>query len=111
MQIFVKTPRGKVLTLEVEGGDTVESLRAQIAAHGFPASLQRLFFTDHLGDVHTLTDGQTLSHYSVQRESELTLGMKPPPKPVYLNVGGVRHDTLLSTLCVVRGRLNAVPEI
>ena len=59
MQIFVTTPAGRILTLEVEGSLTVAALRRQIhavaqregIAAGFRPSLQRIIFTDPLGDI------------------------------------------------------------
>ena len=103
MQIYVKTPRGKTLTFEVEGTHTVELLRALIARHGHPASRQRLFFCDDLGDHHELTDRTTLEQYRIKPHAELNLGLLPEPIVVKLNVGGKRKDTLLSTLTAVRG--------
>eukprot|EP01046_Picozoa_sp_COSAG06_P059498 COSAG06_NODE_12326_length_1395_cov_1.072531_1_plen_381_part_01 len=111
MQIFVTTPSGRILTLEVEGATTVDTLRQQIHAAGqragveggFRPSLQRIIFTDPLGDMHELQDGTTLADCGIEKESQLNLGMRPPPLPVDLNVGGERLSTLLSTLTYVRG--------
>ena len=110
MQIFIRAPRGGTITVEVEGTDCVESLRAKIHAkatsvgeRGFAPARQRLFFTDELGDAHELRDGNPLSKYNIRKEAELTLGMRPKPRSVSLNVGGRRQVTLLSTLTAVRG--------
>ncbi len=67
MQIFVKTLTGKTITLEVEGSDTIDSIKAQIQdllgiATG---SLQLLF------QGNQLEDGRTLADYNIQNESTL----------------------------------------
>ena len=95
MQIFVKLSSGRQLTLEVEGSDSVESLKAQIfqqheAAH--PA-LQSLYH-----EQRPLEDGRTLAEYGLARESELQLGIQPPSQTMELCVGGVPHLTTLNTL-------------
>ena len=111
MQIFVNAPKGNVLTVDVEGSHTVQDLRQKVHAAaqlrgvdgGFPPSRQRLFFTDPLGGVQELQDGVPLAEYGIKLESRLNLGLRPPPLPVDLNVGGVPFTTLLSTLTSVRG--------
>ena len=113
MQIFVTTNKGRVLTLDnVEGDHLVEKVReklhqqAQLAGipGGLRPSLQRLFFTDPVdGTIHELRDGTRMSAYNIALESMLTLGMRAPPKPVKLDVGGERLTTCLSTLLRVRG--------
>ena len=65
MQIFVKVPEGKHITLEVEPTDRIEDIKAKIwDKEGISVEKQILVFAGN-----RLEEGNTLQYYSIQKDT------------------------------------------
>ena len=71
MQIFVKLPKGKTITMDVGASHTINNIKAIIKdREGIPMKQQRLFYQDQQHE-----DGYSISDYDIQKESMLHLGL------------------------------------
>ena len=103
MHVILKLgPDGRDKDLELEGTDTIAEVRLKVAAvSGVHPEHQRLVLRK--GDVELHDDTQTVAQHNIQKEDEIRLLPRPPPRVISLNVGGSHHATLLSTLRRVEG--------
>jgi len=100
MQIFIReyydnVATGRVRTLEVEAGDSIENVKAKIEeVWGYPAISQTLYFGEILTE-----DGFSLSDYNVPKESTLDAYINSSFLPVELTSFIARANASIVTLC------------
>ena len=72
-QLFVRTPTGKTVTLEVDSSDTLENIKQKMQEkEGIAPDRQRLVFGGRI-----LEDGRTLADYGIWKEMTLHLVLRP----------------------------------
>jgi ubiquitin C len=72
MHLFLITLVGEKVTLEVEDGETIESMKVKIEKiTGTPTDQQRLVFAGK-----ELEDGRTLEDYNIQREATVHMVLR-----------------------------------
>ena len=72
IEIDVRTPIGKIITLMVKASDTIESVKAKIQKEeGISPSIQRLTAARR-----RLEDGHTLADYDIQHKSTICLQLR-----------------------------------
>ena len=104
VQVNVHLPTGSIVTVEVEGTDTVESVTHKIYALAREPKPHPCAQVLHFNG-QRLERRLTLGFYKIGKEDQLQLQEIPATKLVKLNVRGTRIETTLDTLLADPGSL------
>ena len=97
MQIFVKTLTGKTITLEVEPGDSISTVKTKIQEkEGIPPDQQRLTYQGKLLE----NDNETLADHNVQKDSTLHLTLRRSPGTAENPMKVLNKDELEAALMI-----------
>lgn len=73
MQIYIKTLTGRTVSLIVEEGETIKTVKVKLKEKdGVPVEEQRLFFNNQ-----ELEDSKSLEYYGIMREATLHVVINP----------------------------------
>ena len=112
MQVFVKTPTGKNITIEAESSDTIEDFKEKIIDK---ENLQVPYFKLIFGGKE-LEEGRTLSDYNVQKESTIHLIYKLMPCKIIINSNNAKVEyedefvTEIDTSIGIKETFNVIPN-
>ena len=80
MQILIKTLTGKIIELDVDSSDTIEKLKNKIYDKtGIPQERQKLILAGKI-----LANDRKLNDYNIQKDSTLTLILRPKQGKYFL---------------------------
>lgn len=101
MQIFVRTPTGKTISIEVDFNDTIETVKIRVQEkEGLPSDRQRLTFAGR-----ELENGRTLEYYNIQKETTLFVTLVQPDARAIMPFSG--QAQLVAITRRVNGRVQS----
>ena len=110
MEIFVKTPTGKTITLSVEPSDTIWEVKSKIQNMEALPQDQQTFILDASKE---LRDDHTLSEYNIQKESTLYLAFEVCIKFIIvrtITLSVIASDTIKNIKCKIQEKEGISPD-